>query len=1795
MKRFSLLFKMLLVLVVGWGAPCAFMRAQVVIDAIGEAIDLSQLANGSSTEVVVRAAANSTTDPNYGFVWYRNTGSRRFLVDNTLASKEALMDKDAPTAYTFTLIKTADGNYRLQEHVTRNYLPGFTSGTNGFSSSANTHTFRAAANSDVFNLLDNAPAYSLTYTATGGFTILKANNSEFQVNNSNPILYLQFFRYFSIGEYEALQETLPALYTVDALNVLREAMQNNGTDDQKQEAINTFYASADGKEITLCNHHAYNGQGAEYMYANGNDLSTAAAPDASKAIFCVESAGGDTYRLKSLATGLYVAPTPARSGRITANKPLSEAGVYRFHHYPDPTDNFSLDCTNSTAGDAFTSIHRDSSHRIVTWSTDAAASQWTVEAAKTLNIRYEAETDIELPENVTIYYLNDEQNITPPAIDGYDVTPESVRADVGEVTFRYTLKNYTVTYNYYRLDPKEETPHYTKTYEGLHYGDPLPEPDHVLHDGLQLVKVPTGTVIGNREYSIYCHSDNYEPEPDAVLPESVNVTYRYLYGDREMMVGTPQHVANGESMPGLDQLPPFVQCNAPRGSVHYYEDTVIDLNVTFNLPFKSFESYDKITEWCNVSIAQARLLFNYNEADTYMSLTESGMKQADKYLFAFVGDPFHGYRIYNKAAGEGKILSAPTPRTGNKEGGEDYVLMRSNPVGADCNELWDIHASTANGGAFFLARRGEAMYINNRDKRLAFWTRSQDGGSSVYITSVDLTLGASTTQNAIPTGSTPTNGKIYRIYSAYNDIRGYMVSEKKPEGEETTTNGRMYLTRSKIIRDRSQMWMAVEQNAETHSFQLINLESGRYMQVGSNTNENATSVFILPTQATPTTYGICNNATGTGGGCALNTNANLPVTSWSWNSNGTGTMGSNWVFEEVEYGADGEFTLQELKDRVIGFSPYACLESGKYYRLKSDMYPTLYMSENFLSDKKVKAVALNTLANTYAAVWKIEGSTEDGFTLTNALTTHVIAQQNGWNAQYPTAASGAKTFFAVADGGSDVAAPRYTFCPNDPNGTTNAAYSLHCQAGGNVLNWNYRDDNGSLATASFWYLEEVEVPSEAQLAQIYSDILAANAAVNAINANSAEISEKLTAYFEDSACTRLQSQYQRISDASLRILMDDDALPAALQDIIVSIKNGKWDTTKDKVYNEYVGKFRIADYAPYSDRNAWNSKLRISATCYLTNPTGITVRSGEVVYLFVDEEPKAGAVLNLEIVEDTNAGSSANLGNLHKGLNVFTASTTGELFVNYKVADTEKYLERAQDLDGVWHEPDYEPIKIHIEGGTANGYWDLSRKMTAEDWDWLCNNMFPSEFLHIKGNNTLLCLLTRNCRYADHIVESMQVYDFIYTQELKYIGHDGQFDGRYKPSITIRDSYSGLFWNGSCANLAGHGIDYRSLITAGYWGICHEVAHGIQDVFNLAGLTEVTNNALVQMINHDFGVKSSRGISVKALLEYKNAGATWIDVLRSSNVTWATNHLFFQLYLYFEHAGHMPGFMGRVCDKLREWGGIHQTTQNRVIKYHEDYLMFAKACAEVSQTDLYDFFDAWGFFGYSEDSRSTHDQDRKSEHIYYIGDYGSVSLRQPSRNNAEDFQYVEDLKAYMKGLPNKAPNLLFINDRLKHDGWVVSDTCAAAKIDPSVIGQPVGYIDSWEEGDFGMFYDFGADQRGSDIELRLDPTTRVLTISGEGIVGVKLCDAAGNNRYVYNTRSTTLSAEIVEQIASGALRIVVALGDNTDLPLIGETSDLNGDGKVNIADLALLIDYAQRCRNYTPDQIDTLREKLLGK
>lgn len=269
---------------------------------------------------------------------------------------------------------------------------------------------------------------------------------------------------------------------------------------------------------------------------------------------------------------------------------------------------------------------------------------------------------------------------------------------------------------------------------------------------------------------------------------------------------------------------------------------------------------------------------------------------------------------------------------------------------------------------------------------------------------------------------------------------------------------------------------------------------------------------------------------------------------------------------------------------------------------------------------------------------------------------------------------------------------------------------------------------------------------------------------------------------------------------------------------------------------------------------------------------------------------------------------------------------------------------------------------------------------------------------------------------------------------------------------------------------------------------------------------------------------------------------------------WLQNHLFYQLYLYFHVQGHMPDFWPRLCDKMRANGGLIKSANvNNPTLYSNDYLKFARACAEVSKTDLYEFFDAYGFFGYYDDVFVGNDietfytQDVDATAVRFVGDYGRYFMKMPKKGNQADEDYLAELKSFMHSQPNKAPNIMFIDDHIKER--TVADSAFAVTLDPSLLGQPVKFYDNGtkKQGDIGDFTDFNGVNQANNIDYTISGTT--VTVTGSGMVGMKIYDENGNLKCIYNTTSFTVKDDIATKLQNGTYTLVAALADQTNLPL----------------------------------------------
>ena len=228
---------------------------------------------------------------------------------------------------------------------------------------------------------------------------------------------------------------------------------------------------------------------------------------------------------------------------------------------------------------------------------------------------------------------------------------------------------------------------------------------------------------------------------DAVIQEllskTITVTYKYLYGNQVLGTEEGVEVVKGEA---------FTATTAPYGVVFEYPETVsedlnegdvVEIPCKSTLPFAFAADYASIEHWYYLNISgNARYL--YHDANLeYIDLSKTSVDGANKdaYTWAFIGNPFDGFQLVNKAAGEGMILSSSENTYDGNTGGNTYPVMTTKPVPEGNNTYWVPSAGTGRDNGFYLEQKGKsANKMNNRDNKLAYWNSGADAGSTFVVT-----------------------------------------------------------------------------------------------------------------------------------------------------------------------------------------------------------------------------------------------------------------------------------------------------------------------------------------------------------------------------------------------------------------------------------------------------------------------------------------------------------------------------------------------------------------------------------------------------------------------------------------------------------------------------------------------------------------------------------------------------------------------------------------------------------------------------------------------------------------------------------------------------------------------------------------------------------------------------------------------------------------------------------------------------------------------------------------------------
>ena len=803
----------------------------------------------------------------------------------------------------------------------------------------------------------------------------------------------------------------------------------------------------------------------------------------------------------------------------------------------------------------------------------------------------------------------------------------------------------------------------------------------------------------------------------------------------------------------------------------------------------------------------------------------------------------------------------------------------------------------------------------------------------------------------------------------------------------------------------------------------------------------------------------------------------------------------------------------------------AQVQSGNIYRIVNAKYGSVISASPHSHTLSCVSEGTN---EDYQQLWKIEQTSNGKYTIQNVYSRRYLQNQTGTNKAYYTGPS--MTAFAITEN------PNLKGCYNIDASGRAGGWGLHCASGNTVVPWSYGTTE---VTGTEWKFQEVTMTEE-ELETAFADYQE----LEKTSSNLGAIQSKAMGFFADKTGTTLKEEYAQMSDEELTAAVAD--LPKTLQNAILKIKNNSWDeTTREK-------DFRVYDYRPYSDPVAWADKLYVRYYNRVNNPTGICSNNDrDFLYIFVDNIPAKTTVYLTEVAGTAYFGTDTKL---YAGLNIIpSAMKDGVLYIRYN-CETDPAGKKLAD---------YPNLKVHIEGGYVNGFWSKERRHTNDDWAYMQQHMFRNEnAIQVSGDYALLSFRKKEFlqECPTNIEGIINLWDYWNKTQQKFMAIDKYYEWFNNKQLAMSDDGGFMdagnwrtHYNNNTLNTI---VNYDRLIAdaGSSWGPNHEVGHNNQYAFEIVGTSEVSNNALANMVIFEQGTHTSRGNDLQnQILGFENKLPYVVrGEKKYGQQLFSMTRMYFQLFLYFHAAGKNPNFYPTLFEELRKdrligWGtgsdrshgggecngdGYHPTNEYGYVlgsmDATHDQLKFAEKCCSIAQMDLTEFFEAWGFFIPMKNA--------------YVGDYGHhhVYLTQGA---------IDSCKARIKAAnyPKKGGHLMFLEDRVRPSKKKVSPFSdgkgnRADYSDEVPVGDnnkvKVGYYGQWED-----YIDESVKAEGYYYAISNNKVTITEVEGAKGALGFKLYNADTDELLTY----TNLREMKVPMSAINAnLKVVAAQADGTD-------------------------------------------------
>ena len=206
----------------------------------------------------------------------------------------------------------------------------------------------------------------------------------------------------------------------------------------------------------------------------------------------------------------------------------------------------------------------------------------------------------------------------------------------------------------------------------------------------------------------------------------VNITYSYRYGNTEWL-NQPEVAYVGEVFPPVLSAAFTQTSGAPEGLATAEDEGktfVIDCTLE-NMPFEP-STFD-VTNWYSLKIRDKKNVY-YN-ASTGKFVCSETAQDGDKTLFAFIGNPFAGYKIVNRELGAEKAIGG--------------TVSNNAHVSAVDFETAPMYVLENNSGNLVFRNLSHSLgYLNDINGNWGYWTTTNaatDAGSTLKFTEVKTT------------------------------------------------------------------------------------------------------------------------------------------------------------------------------------------------------------------------------------------------------------------------------------------------------------------------------------------------------------------------------------------------------------------------------------------------------------------------------------------------------------------------------------------------------------------------------------------------------------------------------------------------------------------------------------------------------------------------------------------------------------------------------------------------------------------------------------------------------------------------------------------------------------------------------------------------------------------------------------------------------------------------------------------------------------------------------------------------